>query len=118
MVLILLLFDVEEDIALKRDIPHRDVVGVGHRDGLSALQIIKLCPWGHEDEVFAVALYVLHGDVLVELWCVGSHLEPKQVVGLVDLDAAEDDVSVVYRLAAESEASVAKAIFAVLDDDV
>ena len=49
---------------------------------------------------------------------IGTHLQPQQARGIADFAAAENDVAVVYRLAAACQTAVAKAVCAVFYDNV
>lgn len=49
---------------------------------------------------------------------IGTHLQPQQARGIADFAAAENDVAVVYRLAAACQTAVAEAVRAVFYDNV
>lgn len=89
---------VEEVAALHLYVPHRDVVAFRERHVVPLLWFEELCPWPHDDEAPTLSGHVLDGDILIVLWCVGSHLEPYDAVRVLGMAPPDDYVAVVERL--------------------
>ena len=105
-------FAVEVDVAQH----HVGRARVGHI--LAPLQVEELCPGFHIKHAINFAAYALHGNVLVVLFGIRTHLEPKHSRGILYLAIAQDDVIVVQGFAATSEHAMTETISAVLNDDV
>lgn len=87
-------------------------------DVLATFEVEKLCPRFDEQHALGIACDVFHQDVFVVLRRIGTHLQPQQARGIADFAAAENDVAVVYRLAAACQTAVAEAVRAVFYDNV
>ena len=109
---------VEKVLGVHADVTDSDVVTLRQWHVFTLSRFEELCPGTYYEEGAALACDVFHGDVLVVLGGVGSHLEPEHACCRLDVDASQDDITVVERLRAECKATVYLAIGTVLDDDV
>jgi hypothetical protein len=69
-----LFLGIEESDAFAIAVAHNDVVGIGERSVLSALEIVELLPGGYEKEISYRTSDVFNGDVFVALRRVRAHL--------------------------------------------
>lgn len=109
---------VEEILAVHLYIAQCYVVACGERHVVALFGLEELRPRTHHEETVAVSREVFHRHVLIMLRRVRTHFEPQHTVCLSHGTPAQDYITVVQALAAESEASVHLAVCTVLDDDV
>ncbi len=108
-VLVIVLADVEEDIAIHLAVLHSYVVSVGHRRILTSLEIEELAPRLYIEEILCCTVAILHGGVFILLGCVSAHLEAEEYsFGAVDAAIAHYHVVVIDGLASEGEAAVGR----------
>lgn len=93
---------VEKVIAFRGDIAHGYIPAIRRACNLFALEVVKLGPGAHENEVaYAPAFNLFYQYVFVVLGRVRAHFEPEQPLRVLYLDAAQDDVPVMDGLAAK-----------------
>lgn len=85
---------------------------------LAAFQVEELGPGFDVDKAVGLSGDVFYGDVFILLRRIGPHFEPKYPHGFVDVAIPHHDIFVVNGLAAAGKGRVAKAKFAILDQDI
>lgn len=94
------------------------MIGVGDGNVFPVLQIEELRPGFDIQKMVGISRNVFYQNVFISLWSIGTHLQPQQAVGIGDVDAAQNDVAVVYGFASAGQCAVAETIRAVFYDDV